>query len=288
MDFKVEFEQFNKEYPMKTKKAGGLMFNYRLGGTGEKTLVLLVGGLGLSDTFYNHFKAFAERYTVLTFDYPAETDDNSVLADGIAVLLKELGLGKVFLVGQSYGGLIAQVIAKRHPEITAGLVLSNTGCLDSAMDVAAKQPMTDMMKGLKKTVLMTRIVPMFLLRGTFLKRMEKHFTQCTPEEKQYLLDLSRYMFGRLTNRHERHMCSLMIDLVHQTDIIGQDFAYLDGRVLLLLSEDDHTFGEGVKNALVYMMPAPVVRTDISGGHLALLLKIDVYIRTVCSFLDGLE
>lgn len=286
MNFEVEFERFNKDYPLKSKKLGELNFYYRLGGKGKEVIILLVGGLGLSDSFYKHFKEFAKNYTVLTFDYPIESDHNSVLSDGIAELVKELGLGKAFLVGQSYGGLIAQVIAKRHPEITKGLVLSNTGCLYSDMDDAAKQPMLDMMKGLKKTILLTRFIPISLLRGVFLKRMEKHFEQCTPDEKQYLEDLLRAMLLKLTNKHERHMCSLMIDLINEIDVKKSDLEYLDKMVMLLLSEDDHTFGDTVKNSLIQMMPNPIVRTDINGGHLALLLKTDFYIETVSNFING--
>jgi len=287
MNFKMEFESFNREYPLKSKKIGELTFHYRLGGKGKEILILLVGGLGFSDAFYNHFKEFAKHYTVLTFDYPMESNRNSVISDGIAALVKSLGLGKAFLIGQSYGGLLAQVIAKRHPEITKGLILSNTGCLDASMDEAAKQLMMNRMKGLRKTILLTRFIPMSLLKGVFLKKMEKHFEKCTSEENKYLQDLSRYMFSKLTNKHQRHMCFLMLDLINEMNITKSDLAYLDKKVILLLSEDDHTFGDAVNKALIQMMPNPAVRTDINGGHLALLLKIDFYIEIICGFIDGI-
>lgn len=288
MDFRTDFERFNKSYPLKSKQVNGLTFNYRLGGNGEKTVVLLVGGLGISDAFYNLFTGFAKSFTVLTFDYPAETCRNSVLADGILAFIRTLGLNKVFFVGQSYGGLLAQVIAKRHPENVAGLVLSNTGCLDADMAEETKRPMLQMREGLKKSVLLTRLVPVSLLRGKLLKRMDKHLLHCTPDEKMYLTELYKFMFAKLTNKHERNMCSLMIDLENETDIGKSDYAYLDKKVLLLLSEDDQTFGDLIKQALIEMMPNPVINTGISGGHLALLLKTDLYIRTVTEFIDNID
>lgn len=33
------------------------------------TVVLLTGGIGLSDSFYLHFERFAKNFSVLTFDY---------------------------------------------------------------------------------------------------------------------------------------------------------------------------------------------------------------------------
>lgn len=288
MNFQADFEHFDKIYPLKSRQINGLTFNYRIGGNGEKIIVLLIGGLGLSDAFFNHFMAFVESFTVLTFDYPTETCRNPVLADGIAELIKSLGLDDVFLVGQSYGGLIAQVIARRHPEMVSGLILSNTGCLDSDMGEDAMSYMLQMMAGLQKSIRLVRSIPMSLFRRILLKRLEKNFLLCTPDERKYLTDLFRYIVGRLTRKHELNMCRLMIDLKNETDIRKCHFSYLEKRVLLLLSEDDHTFGDPVKQALIRMMPDPVVNTGISGGHLALLLRIDQYIDTVRQFINAIK
>jgi len=288
MDFQTDFEHFNETYPVKNIQINGLTFNYRLGGNGEKTIVLLVGGLGISDAFYKHFTAFAKSFTVLTFDYPAESCRNSVLADGIAELIMTLDLNEVFLVGQSYGGLIAQVIAKRHPEIVAGLILSNTGCLDADMGEDAKEFMFRMLRGLKTSAQLVKLIPMSLLRRISLKRMNKHFIQCAPDRKKYLTDLFRYVYDKLTRRHELNMCMLMIDLQNEMVNAKNDFSYLDKKVLLLLSEDDNTFGDPVKKALIQLMPNPAVNTGICGGHLAVLLQPDLYIDTVTQFINEIK
>ena len=288
MDFRTDFERFNETYPVKTIQINGLTFNYRLGGKGEKTIVLLVGGLGISDAFYKHFATFAESFTVLTFDYPVESCRNSVLADGIAELIKTLGLNKVFLVGQSYGGFIAQVIAKRHPDIVAGLVLSNTGCLDANMNKDAIEYMFRMLKGLKTSAKLVKLIPMPLIKRISLKRMEKHFVRCAPDQKIYLTDLFRHVYNKLSRRHELNMCMLMIDLQNEMINAKNDFSYLDKKVLLLLSEDDNTFGEPVKQALIQLLPNPTVNTSICGGHLAVLLQPDLYIDTVTQFINGTE
>jgi 3-oxoadipate enol-lactonase len=47
-------------------------------------------------------------------------------ADLVAALTGELGLGRVVLVGLSMGGYIALAVARRHPEVLAGLVLADT------------------------------------------------------------------------------------------------------------------------------------------------------------------
>ena len=42
---------------------------------------------------------------------------------------------KVWLIGQSLGGIVAQIIAVHHAEVVEGLVLSNTCSLSKAMYV---------------------------------------------------------------------------------------------------------------------------------------------------------
>jgi 3-oxoadipate enol-lactonase len=61
-------------------------------------------------------------------DVPAERSAYSIdrYADLVAALVDELGLGRVVLVGLSMGGYIALAVARRHPEVLAGLVLADT------------------------------------------------------------------------------------------------------------------------------------------------------------------
>ena len=103
--------------------SSGKLFTYRYyqNPQAKATLVLLTGGIGLSDLFYKHFARFARDFSVLTFDYQLQFGDNGEFADAVAELLRHLK-EKVWLVGQSLGGVVAQVIASRHPEVVEGLV----------------------------------------------------------------------------------------------------------------------------------------------------------------------
>ncbi len=61
-------------------------------------------------------------------DVPTDRSAYSIdrYADLVAALVGELGLGEVVLVGLSMGGYIALAVARRHPEVLAGLVLADT------------------------------------------------------------------------------------------------------------------------------------------------------------------
>lgn len=130
--------EFRRTYPAATfTVSSGKLFTYRYyqNPQAKATLVLLTGGIGLSDLFYKHFARFARDFSVLTFDYQLQFGDNGEFADAVAELLRHLK-EKVWLVGQSLGGVVAQVIASRHPEVVEGLVLSNTCSLSGNISIA--------------------------------------------------------------------------------------------------------------------------------------------------------
>ena len=54
----MTIEQFYKTYPQQTMKINGKNFRYRYhkNEDAKATLVLLTGGIGLSDLFYLHFQ----------------------------------------------------------------------------------------------------------------------------------------------------------------------------------------------------------------------------------------
>ncbi len=60
---------------------------------------------------------------------------------------------------------------------------------------------------------------------------------------------------------------------------------LKDKVLLILSDDDKTFHDEVKNALIDSMPNPTVKTDLTGGHLALMVNCDEYIRIITDYIN---
>ena len=144
--------EFRRVYPTATfTVSSGKLFTYRYyqNPQAKATLVLLTGGIGLSDLFYKHFARFARDFSVLTFDYQLQFGDNGEFADAVAELLRHLK-EKVWLVGQSLGGVVAQVIASRHPEVVEGLVLSNTCSLSGNMSKAGYQDLMKIIESQRK------------------------------------------------------------------------------------------------------------------------------------------
>jgi pimeloyl-ACP methyl ester carboxylesterase len=99
------------------------------------TLLLLHGWTAEADTqFFSAYEALAERYSFVAPDHrghgrgmqavtPFTLED---VADDAAALVRRLGVGPVVTVGYSMGGPISLLLAERHPELVAGMVLQAT------------------------------------------------------------------------------------------------------------------------------------------------------------------
>lgn len=101
-------------------------------------LVLLHGGLGLDHTYFRPtFDQLADQATLIYYDhrgngrsdrpadYEAEMTLEQLVADTVG-LLDHFGHDQAVVLGHSYGGFLAQLLAASNPERLRGLVLCNT------------------------------------------------------------------------------------------------------------------------------------------------------------------
>lgn len=100
--------------------------------TGRGAPLLLAMGLGADGgAWAPHVRAWAGRFRCMAVDNrgagassaPPGPYSAALLADDYAELITELGLGPVPVAGISMGGIIAQELALRHPELVTRLIL---------------------------------------------------------------------------------------------------------------------------------------------------------------------
>lgn len=281
-------EKFYEKYPLQTVKLNsGKNFNYRYhkNDNAKATIVLLTGGIGLSDLFYLHFQKFVEDFSVITFDYQIQFENNKEFADAVAEMLKKLD-EKVWLVGQSLGGIVAQIITKEHPEVVEGLVLSNTCSLEKEMSKEAYDHLMKMIESQQKSKKLLKILPFGLYKKLIAKAVMKKTLSLTEKEKALMKGLCDAMLKLLTREYELHMADFLIDAKNHFGMTKADFVAFENKVLLILSEDDHTFNQPCKDSLIHIMPSPKVATNLTGGHLALLVRLDSYAELVTGFIKG--
>ena len=164
-------------------------------------------------------------------------------------------------------------MAKPHPGRIEGLVLSNTCSLARDMGREAHDELMGMVAEQRKWKRMLRLVPMPLYRWLMAWAVMRKTRDLQPKERRLMQGLCDALRQLLDKPYQRHMADLLIDAASHADMMPADFARCGGRVLLILSEDDHTFNQANKDALVRLMPEPTVVTDLAGGHLVLMVRM---------------
>jgi aminoacrylate hydrolase len=108
----------------------GIRTHYEIQGTGPA--IIFVSGLGGTGAYWQpQVDAFCKDFTVVTYDqrgagssdHPTGPYSIETLVDDLLALIEALQLDRPVLIGHSTGGAIGQILAARHPELLAGMVL---------------------------------------------------------------------------------------------------------------------------------------------------------------------
>lgn len=110
----------------------GTRLHLKISGQGPP-IVLIHGASGnLNDLTFALAPALEDRFTVIAVDRPGlgyspafnpKGETLAEQADVIAAAIRKLGYGKVYLLGQSYGGSVSLRLTLDQPDLVAGLVL---------------------------------------------------------------------------------------------------------------------------------------------------------------------
>ncbi len=283
----LPYSVFCHENPIQEANINGVVFKYRhyINIDSQTTVVLLVGGLGLSDMLYTHFIRFAQKFSVIIFDYSEAYKSNDELCKAISDLLKKLNI-KAWLVGQSFGGFIAQIIAAKYPSVVEGLILSNTGCTSEYLSEKARTSLLEMVESSKKNKKLLKYMPLSAFKILIKTKIKKQYAKKFTDRQKAMLDnLLKIMDKQLTKSYEEHMIDLLIDLENYFGMKKSSFEFLNDKVLLILSDDDETFHKEVEDALMMLMPSPTISTDLKGGHLALLVNSKKYVDIITEYIS---
>jgi proline iminopeptidase len=107
-------------------------------GSGERNLLLLHGGPGATHEYFENFPDYLDtnKYTIYFYDQLGSYfSDNTDLKDlweldrfveEVETVRKALGISELYLLGHSWGGILAIHYAAKYPQQLKGLVLSNS------------------------------------------------------------------------------------------------------------------------------------------------------------------
>jgi len=121
---------------MPTAHIGNITIHYDTRGQGEPQL-LIMGYRGSGFMWWEELLILlARHFQVISFDNrgtglsdkPDTLYTIPMMADDAAGLLRHLGIQRAHVFGVSMGGMIAQELVLRHPQMVRGLILGCTSC----------------------------------------------------------------------------------------------------------------------------------------------------------------
>jgi pimeloyl-ACP methyl ester carboxylesterase len=116
-------------------KVGDINMYYEVHGNGEP-FVMICGQGGSTQDFAPLIPVYSREFKLVLFDNrgSGQTDAPDIpytmemLADDLAGLLDAIGIDRAHISGTSFGGMIAQHFALRHPVKVISLILQSTTC----------------------------------------------------------------------------------------------------------------------------------------------------------------
>ncbi len=270
-----EFMRFRSEHPYKQASIDGVEWEYLTAGdTTGAPVLFLPGALSTAESAWRTIKLLGARhYRLVVPSYPAAVSSMTSLADGVMEILRLEGLISSTVMGGSYGGMLAQVLAHRHPELVSILILSHT-----------YPPVARRAKSVEPALRLFRALPMFMVKSMLRRRMIGILpANPSPDLLLIAAQVRETVDQKLTRQAALSTYLRMIDFDRQV-FTPSDLAGWHGKTLIMLAEDDPTTPEELRNDLIALYPGATVRLFKGGGHATSILEADEYISTIEEFL----
>jgi pimeloyl-ACP methyl ester carboxylesterase len=259
---------------------GGLRWRYCRLGRGP-VLLWLTGGLRRAALACAVLDALADGLTVVAPDYPPRLRTLEQFEAAMAAILRAVGSGDaapVHVLGQSYGGLLAQALVARRPDRVDRLVLSSTrpGDRGPGWAVAA---------GVAAAVI--RALPEHTVQLLLSERLER-LVQAPSAQAHALRSVVREVVEHDLTRDDlvSHF-TVARDIVRRRTITPEAFAPWTGHAVLLRARNDPTQHHGDFQRWQRLFGREPEVVDMGdAGHAAALVDPERYAGWVRSALRG--
>jgi pyruvate dehydrogenase E2 component (dihydrolipoamide acetyltransferase) len=119
-------QRFRDSHAPRCLGHAGASWQYLAAGAGDDCILLLHGGGGSGEMFFDYFFALEGRHRVLAPTIPSSIATVAAAIDGIAAILDAEGVPACHAFGHSQGGFLAIALSERMPERIRTLALSST------------------------------------------------------------------------------------------------------------------------------------------------------------------
>jgi len=273
-DLKRRLDAFRRTHPYRELQVAGRRWRYVVGGQGERVLLLLPGSL-VPDLFFVPIEALERDSRVIVPAYAA-VPTMAELVTGVAAILDAEGMGRVDVIGSSFGGYVAQCFVRAHPARVDRLILAETG----VRHFVSWAPSISLLARL------LRVLPARLVRFLMWRLWSTLFTPPVSQRAFWRELMQEILTTQLTKANFVSETEVIADFSAHSHFRSGDLAAWPGKILILESEHDEAYRPANRARTRAVYPQARVHTIRNATHSAIATHTEEYIRTMREFLAG--
>lgn len=271
-----QLEAFRRKHPVKHLTVNGVTGDYLVGGTGEETFVLLTGGTNSNELLFQIISAFESHYRVIAPRYPSVRTMAEVI-DWLLALLDAEGVQQAHVLGESYGGMVAQCLVRRAPLRVSSLILVSTLAPIKPLPLRTKlQKLLVLLLPWRLYLLLARRLMAPILARTPIPEGERAFWTVNVIEQ----------IGYVSKDWLLNSYRASEDYCEHYDFTPGDLAHWPGTVLIMGSDVDEALQRYRPYAipLTTLYPQAQVHIFHGAGHVPPITRREEYIDVLQRFL----
>jgi pimeloyl-ACP methyl ester carboxylesterase len=272
-----QLETFRAKHPAKSLQVAGATWDYLIGGTGLETIMLLPGGTNSNELLFQVISAFEPTYRVIAPRYASVATMREML-DGLLAILDAAGVKQAHVLGESFGGLVAQCLVRCAPSRVASLIL-----------VSTLAPTKRWAPRMRRSARLLALMPWSLYLRLARREMAKALAalpiaegECAFWTAEVLDQIDRISKSWLVNTYR-----VSLDLCEHYTFTPADLAGWRGRVLIMRADDDaalRSLATYTPTPLPTLYPQAQVHVFHGSGHVPPITRREEYLRVIQQFL----
>ncbi|APB33602.1 alpha/beta hydrolase fold [Gloeomargarita lithophora Alchichica-D10] len=268
--------QVRQDFTKQKVRAGGLTWEYWVGGAGQTGVLFLPGTVHLGDMWFPYLHHWQGDFRLLAPTYPPASSIEQ-LVEGVRQILKQEQLHRVHLVGQSLGGMVVLALLRKYPVLVDKVILSHTGVGVPAKERVAKARQTErQLQAMPQSQITTL---------AYQSIVNKHLVN-VPDQEFW----RAYFQEALTQRTSKIEfislnCRVVADFFQHYRFESHSLNAPPHPVLIVNTDNDFTFDPSEQMALNALFPEAQTLTCTGTGHYSMLVDSQTVMPRLAEFLQ---
>ncbi|NHI94854.1 MAG: alpha/beta hydrolase [Candidatus Lokiarchaeota archaeon] len=274
-----EYLDFLKSHPKKRFiDIDGVEWEYITSGTGERVLLVLPGGNRRPFLGYKFAQRLEQEFKIISPSYPSIESIANLVAGIYQILINEKAKN-VFVLGSSFGGIIAQAFFYHHSDMVEKMIIGNTGTLKR--DPREKY---NFEKRMKRALKLINFFPTSFSKRTIKKSLGKLIIASEQERTIYIALLNYYISARA---HDKRAIAChfenLLDFSQNFQFDDEFRRRISPKLLIITALGDAGVSPDAKMLLKATYPGAKYYEFKEGGHTPALLLMDEYLNLIREF-----